>query len=161
MENIFYVYQHIGGDGEVVYVSKGKYDRAWSVYRNNPEHSTWLKENLPLPVIHIYAKDLLEKEALALERELIHSIQPRFNKFHTENDKLRLKSQGKWLATEKSRFKESELQKELGKRAAMSANHPNNTLHRCVHCGAEMNLGHIKRYHNDNCKRRAESNDLS
>lgn len=161
MQNIFYVYQHIDTDGEIVYVGKGKYDRAWTVYRNNPEHVEWLKQNLPLPVVHIYARDLLEREALDLEKELIRTLQPKFNKFYTEADKQRLTSQGEWLATEKSRFNESELQKELGKRAAKSPNHPNNTLYKCIHCGVEMNLGHIKRYHNDNCKRRVESNELN
>jgi len=28
----------------------------------------------------------------------------------------------------------------------------NSVKHKCKHCGAEMNIGHISRYHNDKCK---------
>lgn len=160
MDN-YYVYQHIEDDGSIVYVGKGRYDRAWSVYRNNSEHVEWLKRKLPNLKVIIFKCDLSEDEALKEEKALIEKIQPLFNKFYTLKDKDRLSGQGAWLAKEKSRFKESELQSELGKRAAASPNHPNNKLYSCIHCGATMNLGHIKRYHNDNCKRRVENNDLN
>lgn len=67
-----------------------------------------------------------------------------------------LKEHGKWLSDNHSVFKDSEVQSELGKRAAASANHPNNRKGTCIHCGKEMNLGHLARYHNDKCKERPE-----
>ena len=73
---------------------------------------------------------------------------------HYTSDKL--KEHGKWLSDNHSAFKDSDTQRELGKRAAASSNHPNNRLGTCIHCGKTMNLGHIGRYHNDRCKERVE-----
>jgi excinuclease UvrABC nuclease subunit len=161
MLNNYYVYKHIDEDGVVVYVGKGRYDRAWSVYRSNLDHVNWLKLQLPNLKVLIWMSNLSETDALIEETRLIKEIQPKFNSFHTKKDTHRLLNQGKWLAKNKSRFNESDLQTELGKRAAKSPKHPNNTLFECIHCRAKMNLGHIKRYHNDNCKRRVSTNDTN
>lgn len=68
----------------------------------------------------------------------------------------KLKEHGKKLG-ETSIFKDSKVQTELGKRAAKSANHPNNKTETCEHCGKSMNIGHIRRYHGNNCKLREEN----
>ena len=160
MANIYYVYQH-KENGSVVYIGKGKYDRAWSCRRSNPEHALWLESQYPDLDVAIVEKGLSEKEALYLEKKMIQELQPRFNKFYTEKDSGRLVRQGNWLASEKSVFNNPDFQRELGKRGAASLKHPNNTLQSCAHCGATMNAGHIARYHNNNCKKRVESNELN
>lgn len=156
MTNNYYVYQHLDETGAIVYIGKGRYDRAWLVFRGNPEHAAWLKTQYPRLNVQFVATDLEEQDALKKERQLIKALQPKFNLFYTDRDSKRLIDQGKWLATEKSRFSESELQSELGKRAAQCRKHPNNVMHTCPHCRKTMNLGHIRRYHGDNCKRRVE-----
>jgi hypothetical protein len=161
MVNNFYVYQHIDEDGTIVYVGKGRYARAWRHEKRNKEHSEWMAQQLPLLNVKIMFKGCTEKQAFKLEKELIEKLQPKYNKDHTDRGYSQRKDFGKWLSENHSRFHDSELQKNLGKRAAQSSNHPNNTQHTCIHCGAVMNLGHIKRYHNDNCKRRVESNKLN
>ena len=161
MAKIFYVYKHVDADGSVVYIGKGKHDRAWSVYRNNPEHVVWLTERKLHECVEIFSDELSEEEALQEEKELIKELQPKFNKHYTEKHLPTMRAHGSWLASEKSRFNESELQTELGIRAAKSPNHPNNRLGKCDHCKVEMNLGHISRYHNDNCKKRVSTNDTN
>jgi len=156
----YYVYQHLDS-GSVVYVGKGSFDRAWSLKRANEEHINWMKQKLPYLDVDIVESNLAEEDALEMERQLILKLQPKFNSFHTARDKTRLENQGKWLSTEKSRFGDPELQKELGKRAVKSPGHPNNVLLKCIHCNVEMNVGHIKRYHNDNCKKRVSINDTN
>lgn len=158
---MYYVYRHIDDDGSIVYIGKGKWDRAWVSSKRDEPHKTWMRNHLPNLNVDFVATGMDELNALELERALIKEFQPRFNKFYTKRDSARLKDQGVWLAKEKSRFNDSSLQKELGIRAASSGKHPNNRLISCSRCGVSMNIGHIKRYHNDNCKRRAELNELS
>jgi len=154
----YYVYNHVDADGSIVYVGKGRYDRAWSINRSNPAHVDWIKEQLPFLNVIIVHSGLEEQNALDLEKTMIRVVQPKFNVFHTDAYDTRLAEQGSWLAQEKSRFGDSELQTALGRRAARSEKHPNNVLHTCVHCGATMNVGHINRYHNNNCKKRVITN---
>jgi hypothetical protein len=161
MVNNYYVYQHINEDGEIVYVGKGRYARAWRHEKRNPEHSSWMANQLPLLNVKIAFKDCTEEQAYKLEKEMIAELQPKFNKDHTERGYSLRKDFGKWLSENHSRFHDSDLQKELGQKAAQSPNHPNNKMYTCIHCNATMNLGHIKRYHNDNCKRRVEINELN
>lgn len=161
MVNNYYVYQHIDEDGAIVYVGKGRYARAWRHEKRNKEHSNWMAEQLPLLNVKIVFMGCTEEQAFNLEKEMIQSLQPKFNSDYTERGYAKRQDFGKWLNENHSRFQDSELQKELGKRGAQSPNHPNNKMYTCVHCNAVMNLGHIKRYHNDNCKRRVESNELN
>jgi hypothetical protein len=161
MVDNFYVYQHIDEDGSVVYVGKGRYARAWRHERRNPEHTKWMSEQLPFLNVKIAFCNCTSEQALALEKELIVKLQPKYNKDYTQKGLLGRQDFGKWLSNNHSRFHDSELQKELGKRAAQSENHPNNKLETCVHCGVSMNIGHIKRYHNDNCKKRVSTNDTN
>ena len=159
MINNYYVYQHIDEDGSVVYVGKGRYARAWRHEKRDPEHSQWMSEVLPLLNVKFAFIGCTELQALQLEKELIVKLQPKYNKDHTLRGYSQRKEFGEWLSNNHSRFHESDLQKELGIKAAKSANHPNNKTETCIHCGATMNVGHIRRYHNDNCKRRVASND--
>lgn len=154
--NNYYVYQHVSEEGEIVYVGKGRYARAWRHEKRQEDHSTWMAYQLPLLIVKFPLIKVSESEALIFEKEMIQRLQPKFNNDYTEWSQR--KEFGKWLSENHSRFKDSELQKELGKRAATSSKHPNNTLYKCDHCDSIMNLGHIKRYHNDNCKRRVEHN---
>jgi len=156
--NNYYVYQHVNQEGTIVYVGKGRYARAWRHERRQADHSEWMASQLPLLTVNFPLMNASDTEALAFEKEMIQKLQPKFNNDYTEWSNR--KEFGEWLSENHSRFKDSDLQKELGKRAAISSNHPNNTLHKCEHCDAVMNLGHIKRYHNDNCKRRIKLNEL-
>jgi excinuclease UvrABC nuclease subunit len=161
MVDNYYVYKHIDEDGSIVYVGKGRYSRAWRHERRNGEHSTWMAMRLPFLNVQIDAFNLDEVSAFRIEAELIVKLQPKFNVDKTEAGILRKKSFGKWLSETHSRFHDSELQRELGKRAVQSPNHPNKINMTCDHCGVTMLLGHIKRYHNDNCKKRVDNNDVS
>jgi excinuclease UvrABC nuclease subunit len=161
MVNNFYVYKHIDDDGSVVYIGKGRYSRAWRHEKRQEEHSKWMAEQLPLLKVEFAFIGCTEEQAYLLEKQLIEKLKPKYNLDHTAEGLARRKSFGKWLSNNHSRFYDKNLQKELGKRAAQSEKHPNNKLFKCVHCGAEMNLGHISRYHNNNCKKRVEINDLN
>lgn len=157
--NKYYVYRHVDNEGKVVYVGQGSYDRAWSLKRSSKDHVEWLKQRLP-DGVEIVDTGLDQKTSIEMETRMIEEIQPVYNSRHTLRGYQSMSDHGKWLAKEKSVFNNPDIQAELGKRAAASANHPNNQKHVCIHCGASMNMGHIARYHNDNCKRRAESNEL-
>jgi len=160
MDN-FYVYQHLDDEGNIVYIGKGRYARAWRHERRNSEHSKWMGEQLPFLKVCIVWSDLDETKALELERKMIEQLQPKFNTEYTKDGLSQRKAFGHWLHSNHSRFTEPELQKELGQRAAKSENHPNNKKLTCIHCGVIMNVGHIKRYHNDNCKQRVSINDTN
>ncbi len=160
MGNIYYVYQHVDADGSIVYIGKGKYDRAWSIKRQ-AEHATWMKQQDLFKVVSVIKNQLTEEEALEKESELILKYQPKFNRKGTEEDKAWRVSHGKWLSSNKSKFNDSEFQRKLGQRAACSEKHPNNQKGTCTHCGVTMNIGHIARYHNDNCKKRVSTNDTN
>lgn len=161
MDNIYYVYQHIDDNGKIVYIGKGKWDRAWSIKRRDNEHIEWIKSKLPYLKVLFVAEGLEEQIAYQIEKELIKKIMPKYNLFYTEANNERLIKQGKWLAEEKSLFKNSEFQRENARKALLSPNHPVNKKLTCFHCGFISNVGNIKRYHNDNCKERVKSNDLN
>ena len=161
MNNIYYVYQHINEDSEIVYIGKGKWDRAWSIKRRDTEHIDWIKSQLPYLKVGFIAVNLEEQDAYKLERELIKQTMPKYNLFYTEKDNERLLKQGKWLASEKSLFTNSEFQRENARKALLSPNHPANKRLTCPHCGFESNVGNIKRYHNDNCKERVSLNETN
>ena len=76
----FYVYLHKEGE-EVVYVGKGKGDRAWSFGRGSKQHIEWMVdkaiEGTQWVTLHSYG--LEENDALSLESSLIKEYQPRFN----------------------------------------------------------------------------------
>jgi hypothetical protein len=161
MLNNYYVYQHINEDGVVVYVGKGRYARAWRHEKRRKDHAEWMAEMLPLLEVKFKYINCSEQDAYKLEASLIKELQPIYNSDHTNWGDARRKGFGKWLSDNHSRFHDSNLQKDLGKRAAKSENHPNNRLEKCIHCGVEMNIGHIKRYHNDNCKWRVDTNEVN
>jgi hypothetical protein len=77
----FYVYLHKDPTtGEVVYVGKGKYGRAWDVTRcrtKNQDHQNWMKELclrgfVPTDWVELLFKNLTENEAFQHEKEYLH-----------------------------------------------------------------------------------------
>jgi hypothetical protein len=89
-EDIFYVYQHHEPrveQGECVYVGKGCHGRAWDVTRarrDNKHHQQWMLTLcsygfIPTDWVSIISSGLSEKDALALEKQLIHTLAPKFN----------------------------------------------------------------------------------
>lgn len=75
-----YVYYHIDKETkEIVYIGKGKNNRAWSFsdYSRNEEWAEYKKENDI--EVKIIACDLSEEEALAIEQALIKVNKPILN----------------------------------------------------------------------------------
>lgn len=77
---IYYVYSHIMDD-EVVYIGKGKGNRAWSEQRYIDEHSEWVLNCIhdEINFVKMISTRLTNKDALALEKELIQEMKPKFN----------------------------------------------------------------------------------
>ena len=74
-----YVYLHKDGE-EVVYIGKGKRDRAYSYCSNrSPDHLEWMDSQLPFLKVEIKHSNLTSEEASKLETKLIKELQPRFN----------------------------------------------------------------------------------
>jgi len=87
----YYVYQHADPEtGEILYIGKGSYERAWLCRgsNRNPEYSKYLNTFLDngytlFDIVTILHKGLTNSEAENLESELIQKIQPVFNKQQT------------------------------------------------------------------------------
>ena len=88
----FYVYQHTNPlTGEILYIGKGSYERAWLCRSGNRnlEYSKYLNEFLDngytlFDIFTILHKGLTNKESEKLESELIEKFQPIFNKHQTK-----------------------------------------------------------------------------
>ena len=74
----YYVYKHIEDEIEV-YIGKGSGDRAWNKNKRIDEHKQRMESGLIK--VKIIASDLSEKEAFAIEGELIKIRQPKYNHF--------------------------------------------------------------------------------
>ena len=92
----YYVYLHLDQD-EIVYVGKGTGDRAYrSGNRGSSVHSAFLNSKFNEGAsdhVQIVEYGLTEKEALALEAELLKDSDYRFNRTHTEEWYSRLREQ--------------------------------------------------------------------
>jgi hypothetical protein len=88
----YYVYQHVDPEtGEILYIGKGSFERAWLCRANNrnPEYTKHLNSFLTngytlQDIVTVLHKGLTNKEAEKLESELIEKIQPLFNKQQTK-----------------------------------------------------------------------------
>ncbi len=80
--NVFYVYAHLNSDDEIVYIGKGCFGRAWDCKGRSGSHSLWMNNNIHnnTNFVKILESRLLSSDALDIERELIKSINPIFNK---------------------------------------------------------------------------------
>jgi hypothetical protein len=79
----YYVYYHINSEtNEIVYIGKGKNDRAWN-FSNSKRNEQWHQyvENNQIEV-KIVVVDLLEEEALEIEKSLIKLKKPVLNVLH-------------------------------------------------------------------------------
>ena len=76
----FYVYYHINKNtSEVVYIGKGKHNRAWN-FSDKSRNEDWVKyKNKNDLIVKIIVSDLDEEEAFAIERELIKIKNPILN----------------------------------------------------------------------------------
>ena len=76
----FYVYYHYNGN-EVVYVGKGRGDRAWSFGRSQANHLIWLIDQAKSgnQWVTLRKYNLTEEEAEWLEAVKINLYKPRFN----------------------------------------------------------------------------------
>ena len=127
----FYVYAHLDETGAAVYLGSGCEGRAWECNksrRHNKEHRQWMEQRLPELDVQIIASRVTRKEAMALEAVLVRKLEPKFNIHNT--------SRMDTTASTKAMIKTLSIK------------------HECVHCGLQANAGLIKRWHNDNCKRR-------
>ena len=80
--SIHYVYAHIK-DGTIVYIGKGKNERAWHTKRKNKDHENWAQQSILDGTwgssIQILKSGLSSKTAFELEKELIETHKPLFN----------------------------------------------------------------------------------
>jgi hypothetical protein len=89
-DNTFYVYVHFDMEThDIVYIGKGKYGRAWDVTRargDHKEHQEWMMEMcrqgyVPSDWVSIAQSGMTEKEALELEKRMLHNTGvTRFNR---------------------------------------------------------------------------------
>jgi len=93
MSNHYYVYAHVNED-EIVYIGKGKYSRAWQSERRSKDHYEFMINNLPYLHVEILINNILEEEALSIEKYLIKKYQPKFNVYYT--DKFGQVQKEKW-----------------------------------------------------------------
>ena len=75
----YYVYYHVM-KGEIVYIGKGKNNRAWNFSNRSQED---VKEQLE---VRIVCNSLSEEEALAIERQLIKIHNPKYNIAHSNRN---------------------------------------------------------------------------
>ena len=74
----YYVYRHYLDD-KIVYIGKGKTDRAWSKNRTSKDHID-IFDKLK---IDIFISGITEEEALCIEKALILLHKPIFNTVHS------------------------------------------------------------------------------
>jgi len=75
----YYVYKHIYL-GEVVYIGKGKNQRAWDMNKaRNDKYNEFCRHYSEDIDIRIVAAYLSEEEAFAIEQALIKTLNPKFN----------------------------------------------------------------------------------
>jgi hypothetical protein len=86
----YYVYRHVDtSTGEIVYVGKGRADRAWSVRSlssRQPDHIEWFKDQNPFECVQCVAHGLSSDTALSVEKEEISNTSPKFNKRKAPSD---------------------------------------------------------------------------
>ncbi len=75
--DLFYVYSH-EYNGDCFYIGKGKGDRAWNKISRNELWLNHVSDSMEYEV-KIIAADLTESDALAIEKALILSRQPKCN----------------------------------------------------------------------------------
>lgn len=80
--SIHYVYAHIKNN-EIVYIGKGKNERAWHTSRSSEDHREWIQESILNgtwgSAIKILKAGLNNKEAVKLEKQLIKEYNPKYN----------------------------------------------------------------------------------
>jgi len=114
----YYIYAHYDNTGCLVYIGKGKNERAWSVRDRNKHHFELMEQQLPLLNVKILMHNILnEREALSLEKEMILQFKPEYNIAHTERNGVR--SQERWS---KMSEEDRQLFLEAGRSAAHIAN---------------------------------------
>jgi len=76
-----YVYYHINKEsGEIVYIGKGKHDRAWR-FSDKSRNDEWCKyKNENELIVKVVVANLDDEEAIAIERALINTKNPILNK---------------------------------------------------------------------------------
>ena len=76
----FYVYYHINKNtGEIVYIGKGKHNRAWN-FADKSRNEDWVNYKIKNDlIVKIIVADLDEEEAFIIERELIKIKNPILN----------------------------------------------------------------------------------
>ena len=90
MMDEYIVYGHFEGD-EVVYVGHGRSDRMWLAggsFRSEA-HSQWIRERSPLEVTAILCRTPSKARALFVERQIIWTDRPRFNKVGKHTPSIR------------------------------------------------------------------------
>jgi len=107
--NEYYVYLHVAEwedeeayYDEIVYVGKGKHNRAWCPRSRCEEHRQWMIDSLPK---HLHPRfphvNLTEEQALILEKKLIREYEPKWNRQHNGKcDSAKGESNGKAKLTE-------------------------------------------------------------
>lgn len=89
-----YVYAHMN-DEEIVYIGLGKHDRAWVTgCRRNKEHKDFMNERYAkgdASFVILLEQGLSEEDAKSLEKRLIETEQPIYNREYTDSHKETMK----------------------------------------------------------------------
>lgn len=85
MSSDYYVYEHRDLDGCLIYIGKGKEDRAWSPRYRSEEHSVLIRDWLSRGISSfatLLVSGVDNEKALRIEKVLIQELNPKFNKVH-------------------------------------------------------------------------------
>ena len=92
----FYIYAHYD-ENEIVYIGKGNGGRAWTTSGRDAPHKHFMEERLndgKAEFVKILETGLHHNQVVELEELVIKTMQPRYNKFFSEDWKSKNKTRG-------------------------------------------------------------------